>query len=120
MIKNICSLFIQFSFLPQVIWAAALYRKLAANSYVLTNSRLQTAFFAVFLEIVVFAVLTAFKRFYFTRFLLVAAYIQLLLTIVLFEFRRSQSLVNESLAFAAFGAFMAALNMIMLYTYKKN
>jgi hypothetical protein len=120
MIKTLCSLYIQFSFLPQVIWAAPLYQRLAANSYVLTNTRLQAAFLAVFLEIIILSVLTAIKRFYVTRILLVGAYIQLLFTLVLFEFKRAEHLVNEVFFFVAFGALMTALNMIALLIYKRT
>ncbi|MCL2696576.1 MAG: hypothetical protein FWE74_00685 [Oscillospiraceae bacterium] len=118
--KNICSLIVQFSFLPQVIWAVALHRRLAANSYVLTNGALQTAFLLVFAEIVIFAALTSFKRFYAARFLLVGAYIQLILTMALFGFRleRWVALNNETYYFIAFGALMTAINAIAFYIYK--
>jgi len=119
MIKTICSLFVQFSFLPQVIWAASLYLKLAANSYVLIAPRLHMAFFTLFLGIVVIAVLTSVRRFYLIRFLLLGAYTALLITVIPFEFRHAENIVrNEALMFAAFGAIMTALNMTALYIYK--
>jgi hypothetical protein len=124
MTKNIsalCSLIVQFSFLPQVIWAALLYRRLVANSYVLINTRLHIALFVVFIEIIVFAVLTSPRKFYFTRFLLAGAYLQLLATFIWFDFRlqRFIELHNEAHYFIAFGALMTALNVIALYIHRQ-
>jgi hypothetical protein len=108
---------VQFSFLPQVVWAASLYSRLAANSYVLINARLQTALLLVFMEIVVFASLTSIRRFYLTRFLLIGAYWQLILTMIWFGLRleRFAELNNETYYFIVFGAIMTAINTIALY-----
>jgi hypothetical protein len=120
--KTILSLLIQFTFLPQIIWAAFLHRKLMANSYVLTNGALQIALTVVFTEIVVFAVLTSIRRFYFTRYLLICAYWQLILTLIYFDVRleRFSALGNETYYFIAFGAIMTAINMIALYLKEKK
>jgi len=119
MIKTICAFFVQFSFLPQVIWASSLYLKLAANSYVLIAPRLHMALFVLFLVVIVLAVLTSVRRFYVIRLLLLGAYTVLLVMVIPFEFRHAENIVrNEALAFAAFGAIMAALNMTALYIYK--
>jgi hypothetical protein len=118
MIKTVCSLFVQFSFLPQVIWAAILYQRLVAHSYVLINTRLHMTFFAVFTGIVVLAVLTSVRRFYASRFLLVGAYIMLTAATLYFNFRGISAYQNQVAAFVVFGAFMTALNMTALYIYR--
>jgi len=116
--KSICSLVISFSFLPQVIWAAGLYRIITSDSYVLLDTGLQTAFLVVFIEITLFAVLTSFKRFYVMRVLLLGSYIQLMFTALPYEFKHSEALRDNILIFAAVGAIIAALNMSSLYIYK--
>lgn len=105
-----------------MIWAAALHRKLMENSYVLINGALQTAFLVVFAQIIIFAVLTSIRRFAVTRFLLIGAYIQLIATMLLFEFKleRFAALNNETYYFIAFGAIMTAINMTALYIYSRD
>lgn len=108
--------------MPQAVWAAALHRKLAANSYVLTNGTLQIALIIVFAEIIAFAVLTSIRRFLFTRYLLICAYWQLILTLIYFDVRleRWVSLKNETYYFIALGALMTAANVIALYIKEKR
>ncbi|MDR2559845.1 MAG: hypothetical protein LBC86_09965 [Oscillospiraceae bacterium] len=118
--KKVCSLIVQFSFLPQVIWAALLHRKLAANSYVLTNGTLQIVLIVIFAEITALSVLCSIRRFYVTRFLLIGAYIQLIASMYFFglRFERFAALNNETYYFIMFGAIMTAINAIALYNYK--
>lgn len=125
--KEFRALYIEFSFLPQVVAAALIYGGIRFDSAVLLNRSLRAAFFAAFLEIVVFAFLTIPKRFIFTRFLLMAAYIQLILTVTLSKFywRRlvfgSYRGLNPLLfGFCAFGIVLAVLNVIALIKYKKG
>jgi hypothetical protein len=125
--KTLFALIIDFSFLPQVIWAAITYKFIAFDSAVLIETGLQAAFLIVFIEIVVLAVLTAIKRFYLIRFLLLAAYVQLILTVVINEFYnrlfilggRLQFLHHYIFVFAAGGILFALLNLYALYRYRK-
>jgi hypothetical protein len=105
-----------------VIWAAALHRRLMANSYVLTNGALQAALTLVFAEIVIFALITSVRRFYLTRFLLIGVYWQLILTMFFFglKLERFAELGNETYYFIAFGAVMTAINAVAFYIYNRG
>jgi len=125
--KETLALFIEFSFLPQVLAAALIYNAMKGDSYVLIDPSVRAAFFAVFAEIVAFAFLTIPKRFAFTRFLLIAAYVQLALTVVLSKFYWRKLVFGQYrglnpiiYAFCAFGITLAVLNVTALVRYKKD
>jgi len=125
--KETLALYIEFSFLPQVLAAALIYNAMKGDSYVLIDPSVRAAFLSVFIEIIVFAFLTVPKRFVFTRFLLIAAYIQLILTIVLSKFYWRKLVFGQYrglnpiiYAFCAVGIALAVLNAVALNKYKRK
>ncbi|MCL1823639.1 MAG: hypothetical protein FWG44_05495 [Oscillospiraceae bacterium] len=114
--KLICTLVIDFSFLPQVIWAAVLFFQIKNESPVLIRTGISSAFLAVCAEIVVFSLFCIIKRFYFLRGLLVCSYIQLIVTA--FYFQYSQIYLKVWL-FGVFGITVAVANLYALVHYRK-
>jgi hypothetical protein len=96
--------------------AALIYARLKGESAVLIDGALQKGLLAAFAEIAVFAVLSASKRFCFTKFLLLGAYAQLLITVLARKFANGYAL---SFGFAACGAVLVLINIFVLRLYKK-
>ncbi|MCL2633291.1 MAG: hypothetical protein FWD34_02130 [Oscillospiraceae bacterium] len=121
------ALYMDFSFLPQVVAAWFFYYGLRPDSFVLLDGKLQTAFLMAFAEITIFSVVTAIKHFYFTRFLLIAAYVQLVVTVFVFNFQGRIRIFGEFyhhanrwiFVYAAVGIVLAVINVICLMKYQK-
>jgi len=125
-LKKIYGLYIEFSFLPQVISSALIYRQVRFDSAVLLNTALRGALTAAFLEIALFSFLTIPKRFIITRIVLIAAYVQLLVTVFLFSFRwilyrhgTYHGMNTYLFMFCAIGIMLTILNLIALIKYRK-
>jgi len=121
--EKICSLYIDFSFLPQVIGSASIFWQIRFDSAVLLDKSLRSALYANFLEIAVFAFLTIPKRFRITRILLIAAYIQLPVTVRIFKFTWIARYVNMNgylYGFCLIGIILAALNLAALIRLRKE
>ena len=132
-IKTILSLLIDITFLPQVIIAAWVCTAVFNDSYLLINTGLRLVFFIVLAEIAVLAILTAIKRFYITRFILFAAYIQLIVTTLVTGIERDLMLFGTGadnfrntipakyvfFIFAGVGIYLTVINLIALYGFKK-
>jgi hypothetical protein len=129
--RTLFTLLIDFSFLPQVVAAAWIYSVVANDSVVLIKQHMQIAFLFVFIEIVVFAVMTAVKKFYLSRFLLIAAYLQLIITMYAVGFSGRELMLFGTLrwynviradsvfyVFAGVGIILAIVNLLAFYGYK--
>ncbi|MCL2077745.1 MAG: hypothetical protein FWH08_04980 [Oscillospiraceae bacterium] len=116
--KLVYSLIIDFSFLPQIIWATLLFINIRGESPVLIYREVSTIFLVVFAEIAVLSILNIIKKFYFLRFLLIGAYLQLVFTVLLLS-NAPSFLYLRVFVFAAFGIIIALANMAALYGYKK-
>ena len=115
--QTLFSLIIDFSFLPQVIWAVTLFVFVKGESAVLLSNSLAKAILAVFAEIAALALLSVTKRFYFIRYMQIGAYIQLVLTALIFGYRRAYV---RFFAFGVCGIIIVFVNILSLYGYKKT
>jgi hypothetical protein len=122
---------IDLSFLPQILAAVWIYTAVMNDSYLLIKTSLRVAFFLAFAEIILFAILTAVKRFYLFRFLLLGAYVQLIVTmfitgfsgdLMLYGTLRWYETVPAGTVFAIFatcGVLLTLINLTAFYGLKK-
>ena len=113
--KSLFALILDFSFFPQVIWAAVLFFKVNAESAVLIYNNLSTAILISCGLISVFAILCVIRRFYFLRVMLAASYITLVSTAFYFGYRQAYA---RFIVFAVFGTAIALINAAALYGYR--
>jgi len=130
-LKTLFALLIDISFFPQALVGAWLFYSFAFDSVVLIKIHLQVAYFLVFSEIIVFAIFTAFKKFYWSRFVLFVVYVQFIITtfvtglsrpLMLFgRFRWFDAVPSDYVfyIFSGFGIIMTVINLIAFHGYKK-
>ena len=129
--KTLLALFIDVTFLPQVLAAAWIYTSLVYDSYILLQESLQTVLFIIFLQLIIFAILTAVKRFYVSRYLLIFAYLQLVIITFMYGLKRPLMLLGTMrwyytfssdgvfTVFSAAGILLTMVNLTAFYGYRK-
>lgn len=113
--REIYRLILEFSFLPQLIAATALYMFVKGESAVLLDPLTGNMYFIVFLQIFIFSFFTLPKRFYPLRIFPAIAYLELIAAGFISGY------VNAWLRFfllAFFGLSIIALNLCALYGWK--
>ena len=118
--KLIAALIIDLSFFPQAVWAALLCFNLMNNGYfssrILIYNHYSYAILISCAAIVILALLSVMKRFYFIRLLLLSAYAAFVTSVLLFRF---SGIYAACFSFAGVGVAVTLLNAVALYKYRK-